>query len=525
MVPPRGLLPVHAPGLPDPRRQHRPPRRRRAVRGRSTHEDPMMEERSFHPLDYMSVVHRRRWWFIGPLLFCILAGLITVKVWPKKYVSQAGIAIASPTLSGDFLRGVQSMDPNERQRAVSQLLLSPTVLERVVREEKINTSKPVSEVAAWLRANVTENIVVPNPIGIARPDLTRGIDLFYMGYTDREPERAQRITNRLASVFVEENSKLQTERAENTSEILAQQLARSEDRLKQLEDQLRAKKQAYMGRLPDQIPANVQMVNGARSQLESISTQLRSEQDHLLLVENQLTQMREGTGLEAMTQTGAAAVNAAQTHIDNLQAELAKDRALGFLDKHPEVIRLQQEIKQARADLAAVHQQTPSAREELLKADPLYRQKLQERDAAKLHIKELQHGSSNAQAQIGQYQTRVDAAPMVEQELVALEREYAMEKTRYTDLNSSFQKAKGAEDVARKQAGERFSVLYPASLPDKPIEPQPLKIMALALVAGLLLGAAGAVGREFLDRSVYDVRALQSEFDVPVLGEIPRIAA
>ena len=68
-------------------------------------------------------------------------------------------------------------------------------------------------------------------------------------------------------------------------------------------------------------------------------------------------------------------------------------------------------------------------------------------------------------------------------------------------------------------------VLYPASLPDKPIEPQPLKIMALALVAGLLLGAAGAVGREFLDRSVYDVRALQSEFDVPVLGEIPRIAA
>ena len=68
-------------------------------------------------------------------------------------------------------------------------------------------------------------------------------------------------------------------------------------------------------------------------------------------------------------------------------------------------------------------------------------------------------------------------------------------------------------------------MLYPASLPDKPIEPQPLKIMALALVAGLLLGAAGAVGREFLDRSVYDVRALQSEFDVPVLGEIPRIAA
>jgi capsular polysaccharide biosynthesis protein len=32
-----------------------------------------------------------------------------------------------------------------------------------------------------------------------------------------------------------------------------------------------------------------------------------------------------------------------------------------------------------------------------------------------------------------------------------------------------------------------------------------------------------ALGREFLDRSVHDARALQNEFEVPVLGEIPKI--
>jgi capsular polysaccharide biosynthesis protein len=47
----------------------------------------------------------------------------------------------------------------------------------------------------------------------------------------------------------------------------------------------------------------------------------------------------------------------------------------------------------------------------------------------------------------------------------------------------------------------------------------------MALLAGLVLGAALAIGREFLDRSVHDARALQSEFDIPVLGEIPRIQA
>jgi protein tyrosine kinase modulator len=217
-------------------------------------------------------------------------------------------------------------------------------------------------------------------------------------------------------------------------------------------------------------------------------------------------------------------VQAAQKHIDELQSQLAQGRALGYTDKHPEVIRLQDEIKQARADLATAQQQEPANRDQMLNADPIYRQKVQEREAAKLHVKELQAGSANAQRQIAEYQSRVEAAPVVEQELTSLDREYSLEKARYADLNTRYQQARTAEDLARKQGGERFRVLYPASLPDSPIEPQPLKIMALALAAGLVLAVAAAIGREFLDRAVYDARALQNEFQVAVLGEIPRIA-
>ena len=112
---------------------------------------------------------------------------------------------------------------------------------------------------------------------------------------------------------------------------------------------------------------------------------------------------------------------------------------------------------------------------------------------------------------------------MVEQDLAGVNREYELEKLRYADLKKRHEAALLEEDIARKQGGERFSVLYPAGLPTSPQTPDLVRLMLIALALGLALGVAMVVGREFMDRSVHDVRALQNEFEVPVLGEIPRI--
>ena len=485
-----------------------------------------MDERAFHPLDYVSVLHRRRWWLIVPMAACLLVGGALALLLPREYLSQATIGVVAPTLSPELLRGVSSLDKQERQRAISQQLLSSTVLQRVVREEKIDPDKPVEEVAGWLRANVEDNIAVPAPIGKGSD---KGLDMIVLGYTDADAHRAQRITNRLAYVFVEENSKKQIERSESTSEVLGQQVQASRAQLQgwvanRLAYQLSHADGAAVVGLPDQVSANVQMVNGLRQQFDSLSTQLRGEQDRLSMIESQIAQMGEGTGAESMTASGVAAVLITQRRINDLQQELVKDRALGYTDKHPEIVRLQAEIKQASSDLAAARQQDPASREELLKADPIYRQKLQDRDATRLRIRDLQRDSARLQTQIASYQARVDSAPMVAQELASLNREYELEKNRYTDLNGKHQQALTAEEVTRKQGGERFSVLYPASLPTSPVKPNLLMILALSVAAGFVLGGAAALGREFFDRSVHDARAL-SEFGMPVLGEIPRIGA
>jgi capsular polysaccharide biosynthesis protein len=45
----------------------------------------------------------------------------------------------------------------------------------------------------------------------------------------------------------------------------------------------------------------------------------------------------------------------------------------------------------------------------------------------------------------------------------------------------------------------------------------------MTLLLGFVVGGGLALGREYLDRSIHDARAL-NDLDLPVLGEIPRIA-
>ena len=142
---------------------------------------------------------------------------------------------------------------------------------------------------------------------------------------------------------------------------------------------------------------------------------------------------------------------------------------------------------------------------------------------ARLRIRELQRAGTDAQRQIGQYQARVEAAPMVEQQLTTVQRDYDLEKLQYSELAAKLHASTIAENVERNRSGEQFTILYPASYPIEPTKPVPWRVMLIAIAGGLCLGGALSLGREYLDRSVHDVRDLKDEFELPVLGEVTHI--
>jgi uncharacterized protein involved in exopolysaccharide biosynthesis len=218
---------------------------------------------------------------------------------------------------------------------------------------------------------------------------------------------------------------------------------------------------------------------------------------------------------------GAPVTTSPQSRLLTLQRELAVARGK-YTAKHPEIQHLESEIEMTRAEIAAAKQQ-PGDRDEVLSGDPAYQQLEAERNLVQLRIRALRRAEGQLQSDISRYQQRVEAAPMVEQQLASLQRAYDLEKENYKQLSEKHGAAVVQEQIERGRDSERFSILYGAYLPDSPESPNRGRILLIALALGLALGAGAALGREFVDSSVRDARMLQSEFDVPVLAEIPHI--
>ena len=75
------------------------------------------------------------------------------------------------------------------------------------------------------------------------------------------------------------------------------------------------------------------------------------------------------------------------------------------------------------------------------------------------------------------------------------------------------------------QQGERFRIIDPPSLPLKPDFPNRLKFCVIGLGIGLVLGMVVAGAFEMMDDRIYDEKELQKLLPVPVISEIPALAA
>jgi capsular polysaccharide biosynthesis protein len=124
------------------------------------------------------------------------------------------------------------------------------------------------------------------------------------------------------------------------------------------------------------------------------------------------------------------------------------------------------------------------------------------------------------------YQARVDVVPTRESELVELTRDYSTIQTAYMSLLTKKEDSKIAANLQRREIGEQFKILDPASYPESPYNrAQRLGIIAAGPGVGLVFGLLLVGFLEYRDSSFTREEDIVRILSLPVLAIVPAMAS
>ena len=499
--------------------------------------------------DYIEIALRRKWYVILPLGVSLLISFGVYNYLPKIYKATTLILVQPQTVPENYVRSTITDSVVGRLNTISQEILSRTRLEEVIHE---------FDLYADLRRNAPMEVIVEMmrnaiEVKVESPQNMRTQNSFSISYEGSEPRTLMLVTNKLASLFIEENVRFRESQAEGTSEFLSKELKAMDERLKDKDVEIRNFKERYMGQLPQQLDANLRILDRLQQQVQTTSENIRTAEDRMILIQNQIEQLRErgrtspspgsrgerGSGVEEMG-GGRAPQDPLVTQWNQLKHELRNAQAK-YTEKHPDVLDLKRKIAKLEPFMKEVLEKQDSEREARLRelksrreadtpedlsltldpaSESLLAQYRNQYNEAQIQAKRLRAEEINIKKQIAIYPKRIEDTPRVEQELLLLTRDYDLLRSNYQSLLDKRIQSQMAQNLERKQQGEQFKVLDPARIPEKPIKPDWRKILYMGALIGLMVGVGSAWLRESLDQSFHTEADVEFYLGVPVIATV-----
>jgi uncharacterized protein involved in exopolysaccharide biosynthesis len=173
-----------------------------------------------------------KWWLVaGCVMIAATAGLFYYSSLPKKYQSTALLSYEGQQINP------ARMDPEQGKMRLREAL--PTLQELVT--SRTSLEKVIIQFSLYEEAR--KRLPIEDVIEVMRKDIeikpaTQG-DIFSVSFQGRDPGQVVKVTNALASLFIEENLKYREERATETSKYTESELAMSKKVLDEKEEVMR----------------------------------------------------------------------------------------------------------------------------------------------------------------------------------------------------------------------------------------------------------------------------------------------
>jgi len=515
--------------------------------------------------DYIAIFKRDQKWLFATSLVILIISFLAAVLIPATYESRGTILIEQQEIPKDFVRSAITSFADQRIQVINQRVMTRSNLLEVIRKYNIYSEArdrgiPTESIIENMRNDISLEMISADVVDPRSGRPTQATIAFSISYQSRSAPLAQKVANELASLYLNENLKSRARLASETSSFISNEVTRISKSMTELESKLADFKERNFGSLPEMANLNQQLYDRAERDLFEVDRQISSLKEKKIYLGSQLalvdpySSLFSDTGerilsptdrlkslqskyltmsavygpglpdlvklrreIKALKKEVGVVDNRSEliTQIDSLKGELVvASQRYGF--RHPDVMLLQKKISNLQQELRQVN--NAPKKQKLFKAvpdNPAYIQLQAQFEAVESDLKSQLFKKEKLETKLTLHENRLLNSPQVERKYRSLTRDYENAQIKYREIKSKETEAQLSESLETERKGERFTLIEPPQLPEKPIKPNRMAIMFL----GFMFAIGGGLGVTILRHTLSDT--IKNKKDIEKLTSVP----
>lgn len=456
-----------------------------------------MEESKLSLQNIIKIIRRRRRLILGTFAAVTLCAVAVSFSMPLIYESETTFRVKPPNgLASSLVVDMPIKNPGAASQlpTYAEILKSRTVVQDVIEKTQANTGRENNY-------NSMISRITTQPV--------KDTEILKVKVTASSPEEAQFIANTLTEAF---NNKLtEWARSEQTAvrRFIGERLTQSQDELEKAEMALQNYKSANQLTDPGtETKALVDTLSTINKLAADSAVAQAAAQGKLENAQQQLA--GESPGVVADNPL----IQQYKTKLSDLEVQLV-GLTLKYTPNHPTVIATQAAIQDTKKRLneeaaSVINAEAPSM-------NPIHQILLQSRITAEAEIAAAAAQQGAIDSIVNQNQQQLGKMPMKERGLAKVMRDATVAQEIYIMLAKRYEEARISEVMQPTD----LQLIDSATLPDRPISPNRVKMIVIGALLGLFAGIGLALFTEYLNQSIRTADDIKRYFNLPVLGSIP----
>lgn len=458
--------------------------------------------------DILEIIRRRKWSLILPAIVVFAIAGAVAFLLPPVFRSSSTILIEDQEIPRDYVVTTVTSFAEQRLQTINQRIMGATRLLEIIKENGLYSEYREKwtneEVIDRMRKDISFETISADVIDPKTGRPTAATIAFRLAYKGENPSVVQKVTGILTSFYLEENLKVRGQQTEGASRFLEDEMKGVKANLEELEARIASFKEQNLQHLPELSQFNLQALDRTERDIDQLNSQLRA----LLEKESYLAAQLAAIPTESD--------NADRTRLNELRVQLTNLRSR-VSENYPDVIKMKAEIADLEGRLGA------SGGGEAGNDNPTYITLASQLAGTRSDIAAVRRQIDGFYGKRDDFRRRIEASPRVEEGYKTLLAERNNVQVKYDDLTRKYMEAKVAQGLEKGQMGERFTLIEPAMLPEKPVSPNRPAILLIGLILGIGAGVGLVALKEYGDRSVRCADVLTKALRLPVLAAIPEI--